>query len=173
MNQTKVLPARITLHKENDGKVKVVFLVNEQNNSRNLPADSYSIRGYVDRKVKVGEKLYFNSVHWSRPMDQEGSIFTFEVNFPYREFVGLLNKNGSMPIPLYIKDTPLDEDRLRKRYQTIFARQAPVGTWLGGSAAAPTASLHFSKRLFNKLDHDGIKRYFLTNSTFLVFKQKN
>jgi S-adenosylmethionine:tRNA-ribosyltransferase-isomerase (queuine synthetase) len=56
MNQTKVLPARITLHKENDGKVKVVFLVNEQNNSRNLPADSYSIRGYVDRKVKVGEK---------------------------------------------------------------------------------------------------------------------
>lgn len=65
-----------------------------------------------------------------------------------------------MPIPLYIKNTPLDEQQLRKRYQTIFA-DTPPGC-ISGSAAAPTAPLHFTNRLFKKLEGRGIKKYFVT-----------
>ena len=60
-----------------------------------------------------------------------------------------------MPVPLYLKRTPLKRNQLLKKYQTIFAKHE-------GSSAAPTASLHFTDRVFNKLRKKNIKKYFVT-----------
>jgi len=165
LNNTKVIPARITLYKSpqglalqggRSGKVKALFFVNEMTKAQN-----YQIRGYVDRKIKIGDRLYFDRFHYINAMEHEGSIFTFQLNFPMEKLFELLEKKGTMPVPLYIKNTPLNEHELREKYQTVFAR-VPVGTRLAGSAAAPTASLHFTNRLFDKLEKKGIKKYFVT-----------
>ena len=60
-----------------------------------------------------------------------------------------------MPIPPYLKKSPLTSDELLKKYQTIFAKT-------DGSAAAPTASLHFTDKIFDKLEKKRIKKYFVT-----------
>jgi S-adenosylmethionine:tRNA ribosyltransferase-isomerase len=66
-----------------------------------------------------------------------------------------LNTYGTMPIPPYIKNTPLNRDELMEKYQTIFAKNA-------GSSAAPTASLHFTDRVFQSLEQKGIRKEFVT-----------
>jgi len=60
-----------------------------------------------------------------------------------------------MPIPLYLKKSPLKRNELLEKYQTIFAK-------IQGSSAAPTASLHFTDRVFGRLDKKRIKKYFIT-----------
>jgi len=108
--------------------------------------------------------------HCFKTMKQEGSIFTFEFNFSLEKLFTLLEKKGTMPIPLYIKNTPLNEYELRKKYQTVFCDRK-------GSAAAPTASLHFTNRLFKKLKDHGIEKYFITLhvglGTFAPITEKN
>ena len=133
LNNTRVIPARIDLKKENGGKVTVLFLVNEVQNVQ-------YIRGYVDRKIEVSDKLYFNSQDYVEAIKQEESIFTFQLNFSFEKLFKLLEEKGTMPIPLYIKNTPLNREELKEKYQTIFAR-APDGARSSGSAAAPTAAL--------------------------------
>ncbi len=162
LNNTKVLPARITLYKKNTGKVKILFLVNEIIKSK--------IRGFVDRKVNIGDTLYFDKDHCINTIKQDGAVFTFEFGFSKKELFALLEKKGTMPIPLYIKNSPLSEKELRKKYQTIFSKKQ-------GSAAAPTASLHFTNRLFKKLEKKRIKKYFVTLhvglGTFAPIDEKN
>ena len=185
LNNTKVIPARITLYKYSQGlslqggrggKVKVLLLVNEIRQYK-IKSQNYQIRGYVDRKISIGDRLYFDRFYYLNTIKQEGSIFTFQLNFSFEKLFELLEKRGTMPIPLYIKNTPLDEKQLRSKYQTVFA-QVPDGTRLiGGSAAAPTASLHFTNRLFRKLERIGIKKYFITLhiglGTFAPIDEKN
>lgn len=165
MNDTKVLPARVEMKKATGGKVRVLFLVNEIMSSSQyqvLSIERNTIRIFVDRKVDVGDKLFFNSQYFVTVTAQEEHIFTVQFDFSIGELFRILEKKGTMPIPLYIKNSPLSRNDLLHKYQTIFAR-VPVGTRLiGRSAAAPTASLHFTNRLLSKLEKKRINKTFIT-----------
>ncbi len=149
LNDTKVLPARITLHKRTGGKVVVLFLFNEWKKGEKV------IRGMVDRMVVLHEPLFLTKRKWFTPVLQDANIFTFNANFPLETFSAEAKNHGATPIPPYLKATTLSERELRTRYQTIFAKDS-------GSVAAPTASLHFTKRVFEKLRNKDIKKAFVT-----------
>lgn len=148
LNNTKVLPVRVNMKKENWGKVVLLFLVNELTGSR-------VVRVMVDRKINIGDLLHFDRQNSLRVISQNKNIFELEFNFTRKHLFELLNKYGTMPIPPYLKKTTLKRDELLEKYQTIFAKT-------DGSSAAPTASLHFTDSVFNKLDKKGIKKLFVT-----------
>ncbi len=159
LNNTKVLPARVTMKKENGGKVIVLFLVNELG-VRSYRLGGQTINALVDRKVNIGEKLYFDtstslSINFLKVVGQKENIFELEFDFSREYLFALLKKYGTMPIPLYLKKTSLKRDELLEKYQTIFAKT-------DGSAAAPTASLHFTNKVFKKLDKLRIEQLFIT-----------
>lgn len=164
LNETKVLPSRIVLTKQTGGKVNTFFLVNEQMD------DPGTMRVMVDRKVKVGEKLFFNEKDSVEVIAQDKQLFTVSIPFGKSKLFHLLEQKGTMPIPLYIKNSPLCGDELRQKYQAIFARQ-------NGSAAAPTASLHFTEDVFRSLKNKNIERLFITLhvglGTFAPVSEKN
>lgn len=148
LNETKVVPSRVILRKKTGGKVKALFLVNE-------PMPEGRVRLMADRKTEPGSDLSFASGETVRITGQDEHIFTASFAFPREHLYDLLRREGTMPIPLYIKNTPLGEGQLREKYQTVFAR-------LEGSSAAPTASLHFTRELLDKLKEQGTERLFLT-----------
>ncbi len=145
LNNTKVIPARVVMRRETGGKVEVVFLEIEDN----------QIEIMVDRKVRIGEKLFFDQKNYLVLIGQEKNIFSGQYNFSKEKLFYLIHRYGSMPVPLYLRKTPLSENELRKKYQTIFGKKE-------GSAAAPTASLHFTHRVFKKLEKKGIEKFFIT-----------
>ena len=147
LNNTKVLPARVIMKKESGGRVIVLLLVNEINGNT-LPI-------IVDRKINVGEKIYFNENNFVGVISQKENIFEVRFDFSREHLFDLLKKFGTMPIPPYLKKSSLTRDELIKKYQTIFAKT-------DGSAAAPTASLHFTDNVFKKLGEKGIKQLFIT-----------
>ena len=177
LNNTKVLPARVAMKKENGGKVIVLFLVNTPTvipSKAKRREESY-IFSMVDRKVNINDKLFFEDGNYITAIGQNENIFDFEYNFSKEKLFILLQKFGNMPIPPYLKKTSLKRDELLEKYQTTFAR-APVGARLA-SAAAPTASLHFTDSVFNRLKKKGIEKYFITlhvgMGTFAPITDKN
>lgn len=150
LNNTKVLPARVEMKKESGGKVIVLFLVNTLSRG-----EESHIKALADRKINVGGKLFFDDKHFVEVLSQKEHIFDLKFNFPRKKLLALLKKYGTMPIPLYLKKTPLKRDELLEKYQTIFAKKE-------GSSAAPTASLHFTNNVFKKLEEKGIEKYFIT-----------
>lgn len=154
MNNTKVLPARVTMKKESGGKIVLLFLVNE------LEVMSDGLLGCLvkvmaDRKINVGEKVFFDQDNYLKVIGQNENIFDLQFDFSREYLFDLLKKYGVMPIPPYLKKSTLTRDELLEKYQTIFART-------DGSSAAPTASLHFTDKVFEKLDKRGIERLFVT-----------
>ncbi len=148
LNNTKVLPARVTMKKETGGKVIVLFLVNELTSSG-------IVKVMADRKINVGNFLYFNKKEFLQVVGQKEHIFELKYLFSKEKLFNLLKKYGTMPIPLYLKKSPLKRDELMEKYQTVFAKKE-------GSSAAPTASLHFTDRVFDRLDRKRINRCFVT-----------
>jgi S-adenosylmethionine:tRNA ribosyltransferase-isomerase len=148
LNNTKVLPARVTMKKESGGKVILLFLVNELTSLR-------VVKVLVDRKITVGEKVFFDKENYLDIISQKENIFDLKFSFSQKHLFKLLGKYGTMPIPPYLKKSPLKRDELLEKYQTIFAKT-------DGSSAAPTASLHFTDSVFNKLDKRGMKKLFVT-----------
>ncbi len=150
-NDTKVVPARAELRKETGGKVEVLFLVNEWDRRGPIPA-------IADRKINVGSTLFFGVPRkgaGASPLSftavrQDENIFHLKPRCSVHEFFAILEKKGITPIPKYIKGTPLGEAALRKQYQAVFGRKP-------ASAAAPTASLHFTERLLHRLFDGRIK----------------
>ncbi|PIP23979.1 MAG: hypothetical protein COX36_00390, partial [Candidatus Nealsonbacteria bacterium CG23_combo_of_CG06-09_8_20_14_all_38_19] len=105
MNDTKVLPARVEMKKATGGKVRVLFLVNEIMSSSQyqvLSIEQNTIRIFVDRKVDVGDKLFFDSQYFVTVIGQGEHIFTVQFDFSIGELFRILEKKGTMPIPLYI-----------------------------------------------------------------------
>lgn len=139
LNDSKVVPARITLHKETGGKIIVLFLVNEW-----LPHQSGPIPCFFDRKAKIGDRLYFDDGSFVTVNDQKEELFHVSWDGHARDLLLRLAQYGTMPIPPYIKNSPLTRDELLVKYQTIFARTE-------GSSAAPTASLHYTDRVFQSM----------------------
>lgn len=163
-NDTKVLPARLLLKKETGGKIEVLLMVNEHRPNQPL------IKGIVDRKITVGAKLYFHSGAFLEVRKQEEQFFYFQPSVSFSELVDLLYKEGLTPIPPYIKGSTLSESSLRKRYQSTFAKHP-------ASVAAPTASLHFTPRVFTQLEQQGMSHAFATlhvgSGTFAPITENN
>jgi len=150
-NNTKVIKARIFGIKETGGKVEL--LLNRPFN------DGYLV--YIRGKVKVGSKLFFDKSLIAEVIEllEDGSrIVKFKVKsekckiekeIDFLHLIKILEEIGRVPLPPYIKreDEKIDE----KEYQSVFASKV-------GAVAAPTASLHFTDELLNKID----KKSYLT-----------
>ena len=142
-NTSKVFPARIFGKKKTGGKVEILLL---------HPITDTFWKCLVGGKVKDGEKVTFNSksiphatLFCGDKASQEWELDFGEYSNDLPEFV---KKLGSTPIPPYI-DSTLSENDLRKRYQTIYAKQS-------GSVAAPTAGMHFTPELIKKIEEKGV-----------------
>jgi S-adenosylmethionine:tRNA ribosyltransferase-isomerase len=150
LNDARVVPARVTLTKETGGKIVVLFLINEWISLRAGP-----IPCFLDRKGEVGGRLYFPDRSFVTINSQDKELFYLSWGGSPDELLKKLDQYGAMPIPPYIKHSPLNRDEMMEKYQTIFARSP-------GSSAAPTASLHFTEEVFKKLERRGIKRQYIT-----------
>jgi len=156
LNNTKVLPARVTMKKQTGGKIVTLFLINEL-------TESQIVKVIVDRKVNVGDRLFFDDGNYIDCISQKENIFEFKFNFPKEKLFLLLQKFGVMPIPPYLKGSPLKRDELLEKYQTVFAKMTPLRCkYKLASSAAPTASLHFTDSVFDKLKQKGIEKTFVT-----------
>lgn len=147
-NDTKVVPARLTLSKETGGKVEILLLVNEY-----MLGDT-TIAALSNKKLVPGWRLsvdgwYFHVVR------QDERFFFLEPEFPIAELTGVLDRYGEVPVPHYLGKSGLPEEELRSRYQSIFATHPR-------SVAAPTASLHFTDNVFKDLKERNVDHVFVT-----------
>lgn len=163
LNDTKVIKARTHLKKETGGKIEVFFLLNEWGGSGPVPA-------IVDRTLRIGDKVFFDSENYCQAVNQNENIFYFDTFFKQNDIYSLLEKYGEVPLPPYIKNSKLTPNEIEKRYQTVFAKNP-------GSVAAPTASLHFTNELLKDLSNRGIKQTHITLDvglgTFANMTEKN
>jgi S-adenosylmethionine:tRNA ribosyltransferase-isomerase len=188
LNNTKVVPARLHLKKETGGKIEVFVLANEIHPLPTSPLAGGGATGeipvLVDRKCLPGWKLYFPNGEYFEVVRQEENIFYVKLfshissdPLPTSPLAGgedslarLLEKYGETPIPHYLEESEKNETALRKRYQTIFAQA-------GASVAAPTASLHFTERVFESLNKKEIERTEVTLNvglgTFAPLKEEH
>ncbi len=158
LNDTRVIPARLELTKSTGGIVRILFLVNESGQRADSTA-VLTIKGLPDRKLKIGEVLFCGAGKYKgkaivRVLSQVKEEFTFEVLISMSEFRGLLEMSGKTPLPPYIHSS-LSEEEIRARYQTVFAGN-------GASVAAPTASLHFTDKVFQSLAAKDITKTYVT-----------
>lgn len=144
-NQTKVIPARLTVTKPTGGTARILYIAKKGN----------ELKAMSDRKLIVGTNVAIANGLFLTVVRQEEKYYFLRPSFPLSQLEAVLDKHGITPIPPYIKETPLKEKDLRKKYQTVFAKHA-------GSVAAPTASLHFTDRLLKKLQKQGIDIRFVT-----------
>ncbi len=150
-NNTKVFPARLYGCKEKTGAKIEVFLLRELNAHSRL----WDVLVDPARKIRVGNKLYFNDEHDNELLVAEvvdnttsrGRTIRFLFEGTDEEFQTNLYKLGNTPLPKYI-DRPV-EDLDRERYQTVYAKEI-------GAVAAPTAGLHFSHELLKRLELKGV-----------------
>ena len=145
LNDTRVLPARIFGVKQSTGAV-VEFLLLKQ-----LTATSWECIVKPGKKAREGAVFDFNGVFSGtvKQVLETGNriiAFSFEGNF-----LEQLEKVGQMPLPPYIKEKLEDKER----YQTVYSREP-------GSAAAPTAGLHFTEELLETIRQKGVKVGFVT-----------
>ncbi len=165
LNDAKVVPARVTLTKETGGKIVVLLLINEWIASPNGP-----IPCFLDRKAGIGDRLYFHDKSFVTVQRQDEGLFFVSWEGSSTDLLAKLDKYGVMPIPPYIKHSPLSRDALMEKYQTVFAKSP-------GSSAAPTASLHFTKRVFDAIAAKGIQKITTTLhvglGTFAPLTEKN
>ena len=140
LNDTKVIKARIFGTKESGGKIELLL-------NKPLFMDRYLVM--IRGKVKVGTKLSFDENLTAEVLEvnEDGSrvvkFFKNEKNIDFLELVELLNKIGHLPLPPYMNREDEKEDE--KDYQTLFAKNY-------GAVAAPTASLHFTPELLEKIN---------------------
>lgn len=147
LNDTKVLPARLFGIKADTGAKAELLLL------RRLEGDRWETLVRPGKKIRRGTELHFGvSPEGGTPLltatvEEEGEMGERVVRFRYQGiFNELLDRLGQMPLPPYIKEK-LDD---RERYQTVYARHE-------GSAAAPTAGLHFTEAFLQRLESQGVR----------------
>ena len=145
LNQTKVIPARLKFRKKTGGRVWGLYL--------NFSGGKLGF--LMDRKVSPGEVLTAGESFKFEVVGKAGKEYFLKPLFGKNKFLSVLREYGQTPIPPYIKHSPLKERELRREYQTVFAR-------IPGSVAAPTASLHFTRKLLNDLRKQGHEICFTT-----------
>ena len=139
-NNTKVIPARIYGKKETGAKVEFLLL-------KNMEGDIWETIVRPGNKLHVGTKVIFGDGLLTAEILEIMPGGTRKVKFSYEGiFNEILDKIGLMPLPPYIHEELEDNDR----YQTVYAKY-------NGSAAAPTAGLHFTPELLKKIEEKGVK----------------
>lgn len=144
-NQTKVLPARFIGEKPTGGKVELLF----------LSKHGHFFDVLANKKLRVGDSLAVFKNKLVTVSEQLPKGYRVKPHFALSELYDYLGLYGQTPIPPYIKHSSLSETSLRREYQTVFAQQF-------GSVAAPTASLHFTKRLLLSLVRQGFGIEYIT-----------
>lgn len=143
VNETRVFQARLNGKKEKTNAKIEVFLLRELNVEECI----WDVIVDPARKVRIGNKIYFNDKLWCEVIDNTTSRGrTVRFNQPGNVF-SAVEKIGLTPLPPYIKREPVAEDK--ENYQTVYAR-------VDGAVAAPTAGLHFTDKLLAKAKKKGI-----------------
>ncbi len=159
LNDTRVIPARIFGHRaEKEEKVEILLL--------NHKDDTWETLVKPGKKAKIGTEIIFSDELKGEVVDisEDGSRF---IKFKYDGvFEEILDRLGEMPLPPYIKEKLEDSER----YQTVYSKHK-------GSAAAPTAGLHFTKEILKELEDMGVNIVYLTLhvglGTFRPVKESN
>lgn len=145
MNDTRVIPARLFGHRpEKEEKIEV-FLLN------NTEGSKWEVLVRPGKKMKIGTEVIFSEELSCKVLEikEDGNRI---VEFYYEGiFNEILDRLGNMPLPPYIKEKLKDNED----YQTVYSKNP-------GSVAAPTAGLHFTKKLLEKIEAKGIKLAYLT-----------
>lgn len=150
LNDSRVFPARLFGRKEKTNARIEVFLLRELNREDGI----WDVIVDPARKVRIGNKIYFDDGKiWCEVVDNTTSRGR-TMRFNYKgDLYKIIERIGSTPLPYYIKREPQDQDK--EEYQTVFARAV-------GSVAAPTAGLHFTKRLLSNIEKKGVKIVYVT-----------
>ncbi len=145
MNDSRVLPARLLGSRLSGGSVELVLL-------RDLGDGRWECLSRPGRKTKPGTQLQFGDGELKATVEAVAEGGNRIVKFHYDGiFLEVLERLGKMPLPPYIKEELQDAER----YQTVYSREL-------GSAAAPTAGLHFTEELLDKIRARGIRTGFVT-----------
>ena len=145
MNDSRVLPARLLGHRPSGGAVEVLLL-------RDLGDKCWECLCKPGRKMQVGSEVIFGNGELTAVVREVREDGNRVVEFCYQGiFLEVLERLGKMPLPPYIKEELSDQER----YQTVYSREV-------GSAAAPTAGLHFTQELLEKIRNMGVNTAFVT-----------
>ncbi len=145
LNDSRVLPARLLGCRKSGGGVELVLL-------RDLGEGCWECLSRPGRKTKPGTELLFGDGELSAVVESVAEGGNRIVRFRYEGiFLEVLERLGKMPLPPYIREELEDAER----YQTVYSREL-------GSAAAPTAGLHFTKELLEKIENKGVKLCYVT-----------
>jgi S-adenosylmethionine:tRNA ribosyltransferase-isomerase len=145
LNDTRVIPARLEGTKDTGGRCELLLV-------ERLPgggAARFRAMGQASKPIRAGQRLTFGSLTSEVEEVHGEGFFTVRFDRGGADFDEALAREGHIPLPPYIRrpDGPTD----RERYQTVFAR-------VPGSAAAPTAGLHFTPELLGRLEARGVRR---------------
>ena len=145
LNDTKVIPARLIGVKEETGAVIELLMLKE------VEKDVWECLTKPAKRIKVGTVVNFSTKLKAECIqEKEEGIRVFKLIYKGILFE-ILDELGEMPLPPYIHQKLEDKNR----YQTVYAKNE-------GSAAAPTAGLHFTKELLSKIEEKGIKIVYVT-----------
>lgn len=145
MNDSRVLPARLLGHRPTGGAVEVLLL-------RDLGSGQWECLCKPGRKMQQGSEVIFGNGELTATVKQVQEDGNRVVEVHYEGiFLEVLERLGKMPLPPYIKAELQDQER----YQTVYSREL-------GSAAAPTAGLHFTNELLDRIREKGIHTAFVT-----------
>jgi S-adenosylmethionine:tRNA ribosyltransferase-isomerase len=139
LNETKVIPARLPLQRSTGAVVEALF----------TDMQSGLLRAMVSRRLKPGETLSLDGRPCFAVEGRDDRFWLMRPLVDASELPAIFERFGKMPLPPYIKDTPLSPEEQRVSYQSVFAKEP-------GSIAAPTASLHFTEELLRELETSGI-----------------
>lgn len=145
LNDSRVLPARLIGARPTGGSIELVLL-------RDLGGGCWECLSRPGRKTKPGQEIVFGDGELTATVQSVVEGGNRIVKFHYDGvFLEILERLGKMPLPPYIKEELKDSER----YQTVYSREL-------GSAAAPTAGLHFTKELMQEIEDMGVKVCFVT-----------
>ena len=145
MNDSRVLPARLLGHRPTGGAAELLLL-------RDLGDNRWECLAKPGRKLQAGQEVLFGNGELSATVLSVQDDGNRIVEFHYEGiFLEVLEHLGKMPLPPYIK-AELQE---QERYQTVYSREI-------GSAAAPTAGLHFTQELLRRIEEKGVQLAFIT-----------
>lgn len=154
VNQTRVFPARLYGQKKTGGKVEILLIekINVGNSSATLGASWLAVIG--GRHIKTGDIIYFSKNLEAKIIkDIDGKTKQIKFNKSGKSLDKIIEAIGHTPLPPYIKTK--DSQKIKQDYQTIYAKTS-------GSAAAPTAGLHFTDRVLKRIKKKGARIFKVT-----------
>jgi S-adenosylmethionine:tRNA ribosyltransferase-isomerase len=152
VNDSRVLPARLVGTKDSGGRCEIL-LCEPLHGAPSRPGARFLAMGQASKPFREGQALDFGALRAEVESVEGEGFLAVRFDAAGADFDAALERSGHVPLPPYVKrpDGPLD----RERYQTVYAR-------VPGSAAAPTAGLHFTAELLDLLEARGVRRASVT-----------